>query len=84
VRFWPQDEHQTLYAISLLKHVVILLNEGLQKLTTLGIDVNIVARTIDVCICKQESHRQPKLIMGYSEHRKWEVWVQYLSDYLRT
>jgi hypothetical protein len=26
MQFWPQDEHQTMYAISLLKHVVVVLS----------------------------------------------------------
>jgi hypothetical protein len=42
MRFWPQDEHQTMYEISWLKHVVVVVlskSEGPQKL---------VARTIDV------------------------------------
>jgi hypothetical protein len=64
-RFWPQDEHQTMYAICLLKHVVVLSKyEGLQKwLAPFGTDVHRVARAIDVCILEQESHRQTKMMM---------------------
>jgi hypothetical protein len=43
-----QDEHQTCYAISLLKHVVVVLSksEGPQKwLAPCGSDVHRVART---------------------------------------
>jgi hypothetical protein len=28
MRFWPQDEHQTMHAISLLKHVVVVLTKS--------------------------------------------------------
>jgi hypothetical protein len=60
--FWPQDEHQTMYAISLLKHVVVLSkSEGPQKwLAPSGTDVHRVARTIDVSILQKDSHRQNK------------------------
>jgi hypothetical protein len=66
MRFWPQDEHQTMYAMSLLKLVVDVLSksEGSQNwLAPCGTDVHRVARTIDVCILEQESHRQTKMIM---------------------
>jgi hypothetical protein len=62
MRFWPQDEHQTMCAISWLKHVVVVLSksEGLQKwLAPCG----TVARTIDVSILEKDSHRQTKIIM---------------------
>jgi hypothetical protein len=55
-----------MYAVSLLKYVVVVLSksEGLQKwLEPRGTDVHRVARTIDVCIFEQESHRQSKMIM---------------------
>jgi hypothetical protein len=63
--FWPQDEHQPMYATSLLKHVVVLRkSDGPQKwLAPCGTDVHRVARTIDVCILEQESHRKTKLRM---------------------
>jgi hypothetical protein len=63
---WPHDKHQTMYAISLLNHVVVLLStsEGSQKwFAPCGTDVHGVACTIDVCIVEQESHRQTKMIM---------------------
>jgi hypothetical protein len=66
MRFWPQDEHQTMYAISLLKHVVVVLSksEGPQKWwAPCGTDVHRVARIIDVCIIEQEFHRQTKMRM---------------------
>jgi hypothetical protein len=66
MRFWPQDEHQTMYAISLLKHVVVLLSksDGPQKwLAPCRTDVHRVARTIDVSILEKDSHRQNKMIM---------------------
>jgi hypothetical protein len=65
MRFWPQHKHQTMYAISLLKHVVVLSkSEGPQKwLAPCGTDVHIVARTIDVSILEKESHRLNNMIM---------------------
>jgi hypothetical protein len=66
MRFWPQDEHPSMYAISLLKHVVVVLSksEGLQKwLAPCGADEHRVVRTIDVCILEKESHRYSKTIM---------------------
>jgi hypothetical protein len=65
MRFWPQDEHQTMHAISLLKHVVVVLSksEGPQKwLAPSGTDVHRVARTIHVSILQKNSHRQNKKI----------------------
>jgi hypothetical protein len=61
IRCWPQDEHQPMYAISLLKYVVVVLSksEAPQKcLAPCGADEHRVARTIDVCILEKESHRQ--------------------------
>jgi hypothetical protein len=58
---WPQDEHQIMYAVSLLNHIVVVLNKsaGPQKwLGPCGADVHRVARMIDVCILEKESHRQ--------------------------
>jgi hypothetical protein len=55
-----------MYAISLLKHVVVVLSksEGPQKwLAPCGTDVHRVARTIDVSILEKDSHRQNKMIM---------------------
>jgi hypothetical protein len=55
-----------MYAISFLKHVVVVLSksEGLQKwLAPCGTDVHRVARTIDVSILENESHRQNNMIM---------------------
>jgi hypothetical protein len=66
MRFWPQDEHQTMHAISLLKHVVVMLgkSEGPWKwLAPCGTDVHRVAGTIDVSILEKDSHRQNKMIM---------------------
>jgi hypothetical protein len=66
MRCWPQDEHQTMHAISLLKHVVVMLgkSEGLRKwLAPCGTDVHRVARTIDVSILEKDSHRQNKMIL---------------------
>jgi hypothetical protein len=85
MRFRPQDEHQTMLPISVLKHVVVLSKfEGPQKwLAPCGIDVHRVARTLDVCIVEQESHRHTKKCeMGYKEHKTWKFWVQCLSVYL--
>jgi hypothetical protein len=64
--FWPQDENQTMYAISLLKHVVVVLStsEGPQKwLAPCGTDVHRVAGTIEVCILDEESRMQTTIIM---------------------
>jgi hypothetical protein len=66
MRFWPQHEHQTVYAISLLKHDVVVLrkSQGPQKwLAPCRTDVHRVACTIDVCILEKESHRQNSIIM---------------------
>jgi hypothetical protein len=66
MRFWPQHEHHTMYAISLLRHLVVVLSksEGPQKwLAPCGTDVHRVAHTIDVCILEKDSHRQNKMIM---------------------
>jgi hypothetical protein len=63
---WPQDEHQTMYAMSLLKHVVVVLSrsEGSQNwLAPCGTDVHRLAPTDDVCVLEQKSHRQTKMIM---------------------
>jgi hypothetical protein len=63
---WPPDKSQTVYAISLLKHVVVVQSEseGPQKsLAPCGTDVHRVACTIDVCILDKDSHRQNKTIM---------------------
>jgi hypothetical protein len=54
-----------MYAVSLLKHVVVVLSksEDLQKwVTPCCADVHSVARTIDVCIFKKDSHRLNKII----------------------
>jgi hypothetical protein len=59
-KFWPQDEHQTMYAIRLLKHVVVVLSnsEGPQKwLASCGADVHRVAGAIDVFLLQQEPRR---------------------------
>jgi hypothetical protein len=56
MRHWPQDEHQTIYAISLLKHDVVVLrkSEGPQKwLATCSADMHRDAHTIDVCILEK-------------------------------
>jgi hypothetical protein len=53
-----------MYAISLLKHVVVVLSksEGPQKwLAPCGTDVHRVARTIDVSILEKVSHRKNKM-----------------------
>jgi hypothetical protein len=66
MKVWPLDEHQTLHAVGLLKHVAVVLSksEGPQKwLAPCGTDVHRVARTIGVCILEQESHRQTKKMM---------------------
>jgi hypothetical protein len=63
MRFRPQDEHQTMYAIRLLKYAVVVLSksESPQKwLAQCATDVHRVARAIDVCILEQESYRQTK------------------------
>jgi hypothetical protein len=55
-----------MYAISLLKHVVVVLSksEGPQKwLAPCGTDVHRVARTIDVSILEKLSHWQNNMIM---------------------
>jgi hypothetical protein len=55
-----------MYAISLLKHVVVVLSksESPQKwLAPRSTDVHRVACTIDVCILEKESHRQTKMTM---------------------
>jgi hypothetical protein len=59
-KFWPQDEHQTMYAIRLLKHAVVVLSksEGPQKwLASCGADVHRVAGAIDVFLLQQEPRR---------------------------
>jgi hypothetical protein len=65
IEFWSQDEHQTMYGISLLKLVVVLsTSEVLQTwMAPYCTDVNRVACKIDVCILEQESLRQTKMIM---------------------
>jgi hypothetical protein len=66
MRFWPQDEHQNVYAISWLRHVLVVLSksEGPQKwLAPCSTDVHRVARTIDISILEKDSHRQNKIIM---------------------
>jgi hypothetical protein len=66
MKFWPQHEHHTIYAISLLKHVAVVLSksEGPQKwLAPCGTDVHRVARTIDVYILEKESYRQNNIMM---------------------
>jgi hypothetical protein len=66
MRFGPHDEHQTMCEISLLKYVAVVLSksEGLQKwLAPCCTDVHRVARTIDVCILEQESHRQTNIML---------------------
>jgi hypothetical protein len=52
-------------AISLLKHVVVLVkSEGLQKLLApCSADGHRGAHTVDVCIVEKHSHRQNKMIM---------------------
>jgi hypothetical protein len=55
-----------MYAISLMKHVAVVLrkSEGPQKwLAPCGTDVHRVASAIDVGILEKDSHRQNKLIM---------------------
>jgi hypothetical protein len=67
MRFWPHHENQNMYAISLLKHVVVVLSksEGPQKwLAPCGTDVHRLALTIDVSILEKESHRQNNMIIG--------------------
>jgi hypothetical protein len=66
MRFWQHDEHQTVYVISLLKHLVVVLSnsERLQKwLAPFVTDVHRVARTVDVCILEKDSHRKNKMIL---------------------
>jgi hypothetical protein len=56
-----------MYAIRLLKHAFVVLSksEGPKRwLAPCGTDVYRVARTIDVCILEQESHRQTTMITG--------------------
>jgi hypothetical protein len=58
--FWPQDENHIMYAISLLKLVVVVLSKsgGPQKwLAPCGTDVHRVAHTLDVSILQKDSHR---------------------------
>jgi hypothetical protein len=60
MRFWPRDEHTSMYAISLLKQVVVVLSksEGLQKwMAPCGTDMHRVARTINDYFLKKDSHR---------------------------
>jgi hypothetical protein len=60
-----------MYAISLLKHVVVVLSksEGPQKwFAPCSTDVHRVARTIHVSILEKDSHRQNNMIM------RNEVW----------
>jgi hypothetical protein len=65
MRFWPQDEHQTMYAISMLRGVVVMRqSEGPQNwLAPCGADVHSVGRAIDACILEKEPHRQSKMMM---------------------
>jgi hypothetical protein len=59
MRLWPQGEHHTMYAYSLLEHVVLSKSECLQKwVAASGTDVHKVARTVDVCILEKDSRRQ--------------------------
>jgi hypothetical protein len=58
-----------MYALSLLKHVVVVAVVLLRKsgspqqwLAPCGTDVTRVSRAIDVCILEKESHRQTKMI----------------------
>jgi hypothetical protein len=56
-----------MYAISSLKHVVVVVmskSEGTQKWwAPCGADVHRVARTIDGCFLKNESHTQTEMII---------------------
>jgi hypothetical protein len=65
MRFRPQDEHQTMYVISLLKRVGVLTkSEGSQKwLAPSDTDLHRVARAIDVCSLKKDSLRQTAMIL---------------------
>jgi hypothetical protein len=86
MRFWPQDEHQTMYAISLPKLVVVLSkSEGPQKwLAPCGTDVHRVARTIDASNLEKDSHRHNKMILQNKVliAQTWKNWAQYLSVFL--
>jgi hypothetical protein len=76
MRFWPRDEHQSMYAISLLKQVVVVLckSEGLQKwLTPCGTDMHRVARTINDCFLKKDSHSIKLKIMRTEVLRAQEM-----------
>jgi hypothetical protein len=60
------DEHQTMYAISLLKDVVVVLNKSEFPQNWLALSstgVHRVARAFDDCILEKGSHRQNKMIM---------------------
>jgi hypothetical protein len=76
-----------MYAISLLKHAVVVLrkSEGLQEwLATCGTDVHRVARTIDVSIPEKDSHKQNNMIKRneVSIAPNMELWAQNLSVHL--
>jgi hypothetical protein len=64
--YWSQAGHQNNYAISPLKHIVLLLSrsEGLQKrLALCGTNMHMVALAIDVCTLGQTSHKETKTMM---------------------
>jgi hypothetical protein len=52
-----------MYAISLPKHVVVVLSNVRAHRSACGTDVHRVARAIDACILEKDSHRQNKMIM---------------------
>jgi hypothetical protein len=67
-----------MYAISLLKHVLVVLSksEGLQKwLAPCGTYVHRDARTIDVSILEKDSYRQYNMIIGNEvlRARTWKI-----------
>jgi hypothetical protein len=66
MRFWPQRDHQSMYAISALKGVVVVLgkSEGPHKCSApCSTDVHRLARAIVVSILEKESHRQHNMEM---------------------
>jgi hypothetical protein len=46
-RLWPQDEHQAMYAISLLKHVVQMCTELLVQLLSVSLRRNLTGKLND-------------------------------------
>jgi hypothetical protein len=49
-RLWPQDEHQAMYAISLLKHAVQMCTELLVQLLSVSLRRNLTGKPIELSV----------------------------------